>query len=198
MSSVLNTGNYYSREELSAWGFKSVGRDVLISRKSCIYGAENMSFGDNIRIDDFVILAGKIEMGSHIHIGAMSYLSGGTPGIFMGDFTGISPKTYLTTSSDDYSGASMFSPVISEEFKKIKEGSIIMCTYSILGAGSIVMPKVRLAEGTAIGAMSFVRRSTQPWTTYFGIPAQIIGKRSQTLIELSRQFLEKWNNNSSK
>ena len=45
-----------SRLQLEDIGFKSVGKNVLISDKASIYGAGNISIGNNVRIDDFVVL----------------------------------------------------------------------------------------------------------------------------------------------
>ena len=47
--------SYYSEEELEKIGFKSYGRDVLISRKASIYGAENISIGNNEHIKMFYL-----------------------------------------------------------------------------------------------------------------------------------------------
>lgn len=48
---------FYSREQLEKIGFKSLGKNVLISDKSSIYSPENISIGNNVRIDDFCILS---------------------------------------------------------------------------------------------------------------------------------------------
>ena len=68
---------FLSNNELQKIGFKSLGTNVLISNKVSIYGAEFISIGDNVRIDDFCILSGKITFGNNIHIGAGSVVIGG-------------------------------------------------------------------------------------------------------------------------
>ena len=62
--------SFYTVEELSSLGLKSYGHNVLISRKCSIYGAVNITIGDNVRIDDFCILSGNITIGSNVHISA--------------------------------------------------------------------------------------------------------------------------------
>lgn len=68
--------SFFSKEELQLLNIK-VGKNVKISRKSSIYGY-NIEIGDNVRIDDFCILSGKIRLGNYIHIAAYSALYGGT------------------------------------------------------------------------------------------------------------------------
>lgn len=64
--------SFYTEKELPSLGLKKYGRNVKISRHASIYGAQNISIGDNVRIDDFCILSGHIELGSYIHIAAYS------------------------------------------------------------------------------------------------------------------------------
>lgn len=47
---------FYSREQLEKIEFKSLGKNVLISDKTSIYSPENISIGNNLRIDDLSIL----------------------------------------------------------------------------------------------------------------------------------------------
>ena len=57
--------SFYTEEELKGLGFRHIGNGVCISRKASIYGAQNISLGDHVRIDDFCILSGRIEIGSY-------------------------------------------------------------------------------------------------------------------------------------
>ena len=71
--------SFFSDAELFDLGFTSLGENVKISRKASIYGAGQISIGNNVRVDDFCILsagAGGISIGSFIHIAAYSSLIG--------------------------------------------------------------------------------------------------------------------------
>lgn len=48
---------FYTREELERIGFKSIGENVLISDKTSIYSPQNISIGNNVRIDDYCVLS---------------------------------------------------------------------------------------------------------------------------------------------
>ena len=60
--------SFYSDEELKKIRFKSLGENVLISKKASIYSPEKIIIGNNVRIDDFCILSGNIQIGNHVHI----------------------------------------------------------------------------------------------------------------------------------
>ena len=62
--------SFYSPEELKSLGLKEYGENVFISRKCSIYGAENIRLGSHVRIDDFCVLSGKVELGNYVHIAA--------------------------------------------------------------------------------------------------------------------------------
>ena len=130
--------SFYSEDELKQLGLKSFGINVKISRHACFYGIDNISVGDNIRIDDFCILSGRIELGSNIHIAAFTALYGGEKGIFIDNFTNISSRVSVYSVSDDYSGETMTNPMISDEYKNVKSESVCIEKHVIIGATSVV------------------------------------------------------------
>lgn len=77
MAGNAKTSAFYDSEELNEFRFAGIGHNVKISRKCSIYGAEQMHFGNNVRVDDFCILSGSITLGSNIHVAAYSGLFGG-------------------------------------------------------------------------------------------------------------------------
>lgn len=188
MHSQFNDG-FYTQDELNALGFASVGKNVLLSKLARVYGASNITLGDNVRIDDFVILSGKIEIGSYVHIGASSNVTGSDIGVKIKDFCGISNHVKILAISDDYSGETLSNPCIPQEYKKIQKHHIILEKHCLIGSGSTILPTAYLAEGVAIGAMSLVIRKTNPWGIYFGIPAKRIKERSKNLLKLEKEFL---------
>ncbi len=178
--------NYYSTEELKLIGFNSFGENVKISKKASIYNASNISIASNVRIDDFCILSGKIEIGSYIHIAPYSSLTGGTEGIFLHDFVNISRKVEIFAASDDFSGKFMTNPTVSTEYTNVINAKVVLKKHVIIGCGSVVLPNVTLEEGTAIGAMSLVKKSTEAWSMCFGIPCKRIGTRKKDLLQFEK------------
>ena len=93
--------SFYTNNELAQIGFKSLGENILLSKKASIYGAKDISIGNNVRIDDFCILSGVINLGSNIHISAYCALYGAY-GINMEDYTGLSPRCTVFSATDDF------------------------------------------------------------------------------------------------
>ncbi len=181
------TTSFYSREELLDLGLKSVGENVRISRKVSIYGAEQISIGDNVRIDDFCILSGKIQLGSHIHISAYCALYG-SRGIIMEDYSGISSRVTLYSAMDDFSGDYLIGPIHPEELTNVTGGTVHLQRFVQIGAGCVVFPSVTLGEGSVVGALSLVREDTEAWSVNVGIPAKFQKRRSRKLLDRLNVF----------
>lgn len=182
---------YYTQEQLKNLGFKSIGKNVKISDKSSIYNRSEIEIGDDSRIDDYCVISGKIIIGRNVHITPMCIVAGGEKGIIFEDFTTIAYGVKVFTQSDDYSGGTMANSTVPAKYKNEYKKGIILKRHSIVGAGSIIMPGVILAEGTSIGAMSLVLRSTDPWGIYVGNPAIRLKDRRKDLLKLEEIFLNK-------
>jgi len=180
--------NFYTQKELNDIGFNFLGDNVLVSKQCSIYGAEKISIGSNVRIDDFCILSGQIAIGDYVHISAYSALYG-KAGIEIGNFCGISPRSTLYSASDDFSGEHMVSPMVPSQLTNVKTGKILLKDYVQLGANTIVMPAVFINEGAVTGAFSLVLKELKPWTINWGIPCQFYKTRKQNPIQLSKNII---------
>ena len=146
-----------------------------------------MSLGNNVRVDDFAILSGEISIGDYVHISAGVKLYA-VAGLRIGNFCGASPNSTIYTASDDFSGNAMISPLVPEELTDVHKSAVIMEDYVQLGADSIVMPGVKLAEGSCTGAFTFVTKDLLPWSINIGIPCRFYKSRAQTAKELSKKL----------
>lgn len=170
--------SFYTKDELLAIGFKSVGERVMISRKASFYGASRMTIGNNVRIDDFCILSGNITLGNNIHISAYVALYGAM-GIELEDYTGISPRSTIYSAMDDFSGDCLIGPIHPDGFTNVTGGKVTLKKFSQIGANCVVFPNLTISEGAVTGAMSLVTHSLEPWTVNTGIPAKTIKTRKQ-------------------
>ena len=181
--------NYYSEEELKEMGFASVGKDVFVSRHSTIYHPEMIELGNNIRIDDFCILSGKIKLHDNIHIAPYCGLFSGDAGIEMHDFAGLSSRCAVYAISDDYSGEGLTNPTIPVEYRKVTSKPVVFEKHALVGTGCTVLPGVTIGEGTTVWSMSLVSHNLKPWSMYFGIPCKRVGDRSKKMLEFEKAFL---------
>lgn len=180
---------YLTDEQLKEMGFKSLGVDVKISDRASIYNADQIEIGDHSRIDDFCVISGKVAIGRNVHIAPYCLVAGGEEGVVFEDFSGLAYQVQVFTQSDDYSGKTLTNPTVPAEFKKESKRPVLIGRHSIVGAGSIILPGVTLRQGTSVGAMSLIRKSTLEWSIYVGNPAVKIKDRKKDLLELEKQYL---------
>ena len=183
----VNETSFLTENELKSMGFKNVGRDVRISRKASFYGKENICIGDHVRIDDFCVLSGNIQIGSYVHISAYTSFIAGNEGICVGDFATISLKCSIFSKSDDFSGMAMTNPMVPDKYRHTDEGKVTLSKYVIVGTGSVILPGVTLEEGAAVGAMSLVKESIESWVMCAGIPCKVIKNREKQIKVLAEQ-----------
>lgn len=154
-----------------------------------IIGIENIKFGKNVIIDDFVLIYAKekIQIGNYTHIGSFSSISGGGEFI-MEDFTGIGSGCRILTATDDFKDFGFGNPTISNKFRNLSIGKIILKKFSIIGANCIIFPNVTIGEGAAIGAGSIVTRDIKPWTIMMN--SRLIGERNkEEVLKTYEKFL---------
>lgn len=181
---------YYSEHDLQNAGFKALGDNVQIARNCTLIGLENIEIGNNVRIDGYCSLiaaGGNLKLGSYIHIGGYCFLSAGE-GIEMQDFSGLSQGVRIYTRTDDYSGNHLTNPTVPAKYTGISCGPVTLEKHVIVGSGTVILPKVRIGEGSAVGALSLVMKNLAPWGVYFGIPARRLKDRSKALLELEEQL----------
>ena len=175
--------SFYSENELASLGLNCYGKNVLISRKASLYSPDKISIGSDVRIDDFCILSGTINLGSFIHISAYCAIYG-SMGVTINDYSGLSPRCTIFSAMDDFGGDYLINPMVDQRFTNVTGGKVILEKYVQVGSGSIVFPNVCIKTGTVVGCLSLVNKSIDSWGIYAGIPAIRIKERSKKLLNL--------------
>jgi len=181
---------FLSRQALRRMGFAAIGANVLLSDKASIHGASRIVLGDHVRIDDFCVLSageGGMCIGSYVHVACQCTLVGKAR-IELEDFSGLSARVAVYSSSDDYSGSGMTNPTVPAEFRKVTNAPVRIGRHVIVGAGAVILPGVTIGEGAAVGALTLVAKPLEPFTIYSGIPARRVGERSRALLELEAEL----------
>lgn len=179
---------YLSEYHLKEMGFKSIGKNVLVSTMASIYNPSKISIGDNSRIDDFCILSagyGGIEIGRYVHIACYTSMIGKAL-IRMNDYSGLSSRVSVFSSSDKYDGEYMTNPCLPANVLNTYHEAVILGKHVVVGAGSVILPGVVLADGCAVGAMSLVNKSFQGDSIVSGIPAVYRKDRKGNIYELEK------------
>ena len=182
---------YLTRTEIEEIGFLQVGDNVYISEKASIYNPSKIKIGNNVRIDDFCLLSageGGIEIGNYVHIAAYSSLIG-KGSIVLEDFSNISSRVSIYSSSDDYSGGSLTNPMIPDEYKNVISEDVYLGKHVIVGCGSIILPGVTLHNGVAVGALSLVDKDVEDFKICAGVPAKVIKDRKKDLETMEHRFV---------
>lgn len=177
-------------ERLREMGFAQVGAGALISDKASFHNCAKIRIGARTRIDDFVVVSageGGIELGSNVHVAVFCSLIG-KASIRLGDYANLSSRVAVYSSSDDFSGASMTNPTVSEHYTDVLHAPVAIGAHVIVGSGSVVLPGVTLETGVAIGALSLVRHSCEAFTAHAGNPLRRLGERRRDLLELQQRF----------
>jgi galactoside O-acetyltransferase len=183
--------NYLTEHDLKDFGFKSIGKNVRISSDARIYGQENISIGNDVRIDDFVIFSaasGTIEIGSCVFIARGCHLSG-TFGIQIRDFSTMAANTIVYSASDDYTGRYLTGQAIPSAFTTRIGGPVVIEKHVIVGSSCTIIGSCIIREGCSIGSMTLVNEDLEAWGIYVGIPARRLKDRSKDLLKMEQEFI---------
>ena len=187
---------YFTEYDLKDVGFKSIGRNIQIAKNCTIVGLENISIGNNVRIDSFcsILAAGRgwLNIGSFVHIAGYSLLSAGA-GIEIGDFCGVSHGSKLYSKNDDYTGEYLTGPTVPVKFTGMTCGPIRLEKHVVIGSSCVVLPCVTVGEGSTVGALSLINKSLDAWGVYFGIPVKKYKDREKKLLKQEEQLWKEIN-----
>ena len=158
-----------------------IGQDVRISPQCTITRGELVELGNHIAIDTGFYCTTKLVVGDYVHISPYVCVIGGkTASMVVEDFCFISVGAKMICGSEMFHGDGLVGPLIPDKYKdKQNIGTITMERFSGVCAAGVVMPGVTMAEGSVLGANSFLKNDTQPWTIYAGNPAVPIKTRKK-------------------
>lgn len=149
---------YFGVDELRAAGFASVGTNVLISRKTSFIAISG-TIGNHVRIDDFTILKGHIDIGSHVHIASFCSVSGVRGKVRLGNCSTLSNGVCIYTGSDDYRATALSSATVPEEFLATIAGDVTLRTAALIGTHCVLLPGADIGEAASVGALCIVHRA---------------------------------------
>lgn len=183
--------SFYTKDELLAAGFSSVGNNVRISKKSSLYVISG-SIGNNVRIDDFCVLKGNIILESYNHIAAFCLLSGVCGSITLKAGAGLSSGVHVYTGSDDYSADVLNNPTVPQEYTKTNTGDVLLGYGSIVGCQSVLLPKSTIGDGASVGAHCLIFSRVPPGAVMVsgsGKAKKVKERNSLKIVSLIQQLM---------
>lgn len=167
---ISHGGGGFKRED-----FFKIGKNVIFEKGTMIFHPESIILHDNIYIGHNTILKGyyknSMEIGEGTWIGQNCFLHS-AGGIKIGKAVGIGPFVKILTSNhieEDINIPVMHNPL---EFKEV-----IIEDGADIGIGTVILPGVRIGEGSIIGAGSVVTHDVEPYSIVAGVPAKLLRKR---------------------
>jgi acetyltransferase-like isoleucine patch superfamily enzyme len=188
---LSHNASFLTQAELLDLGFAWLGSNVLLHPTTVWVDCSKISLGNHVRIDPFCVVSitARISIGSYVHVGSHCSLSG-AGGLVMDDFSCLSHGVKLFSSRDDFSGLAMTNASVPDDLRQVTSEEVRIGRHVVVGAGSVIMPGVTIGEGCAVGALSFVDVSLEPWGIYAGVPARRIRDRQRDLLSLEAKLRE--------
>lgn len=175
---------YFVSDQLRQFGFARVGENCAVARNCTIIGLENITLGDEVRVDGYTSLIaarGSLRIGSHVHI-CSGCVIGARGGVELGDFSSLSHGVKLLSATDDFSGARMTNSTLPTSVLGVTTAPIRVGPYAPIGTGALLLPGADVGEGAAVHALSVVVGALPAWTLCGGNPAKPLRPRSQGLL----------------
>ena len=155
------------------------GDDVFIHRNVEFTRPELVKIGNHVAIDSGFYCTTALTVGDYVHISPhVAVIGGKKTALTVEDFCFISTGSKLIGGSETFWGYGLVGPLIPDEFKddQIVKPIVIKRFAGIL-ANSVILPGVKMAEGSVLGANSLLNSDTEPWTIYAGNPAKPLRAR---------------------
>ena len=113
---------------------------------------------------------GKVEIGINCQINENVFIQGAV----VGDHVMIAPNVAILCNIKDISRTDI--PMNMQGWK-VKGEKVIIENDVWIGRNAIIMPGVRIAKGSVVGAGSVVTHDVPPYSIVGGVPARIISNR---------------------
>ena len=171
---------YLSSQEIKSLGIASIGANALIDSSVVFLGAENIEFGDNVRIDSFCLISavmGNVHIGNNFHMASHGVINGGG-GVRIGDYVGLSHKVTILSQSEDFSSVDPGGPW-SATTRSLYRKQVTLEGRNLVGAHSVLLPGAALGFNSSLGAMSMLTKRLEAGNVASGVPAILLYTKTE-------------------
>lgn len=154
---LLSLFAYYIINNVRGKKIAHIGENTKVHPTVILRQAERIFIGDNCLINHNNVLqggkkTGKIIIGNHVHCGV---------NVMMFAFNHSTDKLDIPTIDQDY-----------------YDGDIIIEDDVWIGAGTVILPGIKIGKGVVIASNSVVNKDVAPFTIVGGVPARLIKERA--------------------
>ena len=146
-------------------------KDIYISNNSIF--KRKLILDNHIALDPFIYCASNLICRNYVHLSANINIVGGSDSyVYIGNFCNISAGCNLCPGSSDFLSDNIISsPLLPKNIQSNIIKPIVIHDFVTIGLNTTILSGIEIAEGSVIGANSFVNKDTEPWTLYSGCPA---------------------------
>jgi galactoside O-acetyltransferase len=145
---------------------------IVLRPEAIVIGAES-------RIDAFVKLEGGqgLTIGRGVHVASFAHLGIGGGRTILGDYSAVASGGRVLSGSarSDMWSMSASSPA---SFRDQEIAETIIGPYAAVLVNAVVLPGVRLHEGSILAAGAVAIRDIPAWEIWGGIPARFLRRRT--------------------
>ena len=189
---------YLNKNQEKKLGLIKVGKNCKISKKIEAYNLKCV-VGNNVRIDDDVVLKGKIKIGSNAHIARGCTLSGGNQGIFLENFSTLSNYCQIFAESDDYYNTPVSGGTLNrterKKFCKSISKKILIGKASIIGPFGVILPGAEIGNFCTIAPYSCIYKKIKSGYYFSTIHSKKVFSKKRDLKKLKKFYEKNFKNN---
>jgi acetyltransferase-like isoleucine patch superfamily enzyme len=155
---------------------RSCGRGLRIEPGVGFKHPETFEIGDGVFIGSQAFIQGRFDgrcrIGDHVWIGPQSYFD--ARDLVLGNHVGWGPGAKVLGST--HTGVPVDVPIIETDLV-IKP--VRVDDWADIGTSAVLLPGVTVGKGAIVGAGAVVTRDVPPFAKVAGVPARVVGWRSE-------------------
>ena len=152
------------------------GHQLHVAPNVAIKHPETMEFGDGVVISEGTILHGRFDgrcvIGNMVWIGPQSFLD--ARDLVVEDFVGWGPGAKVLGS--EHTGVPLALPIIATD---LIIAPVHVSAGADIGTNAVLLPGVSVGRNAIVGAGAVVTHDVPPFAKVAGVPARIIGWRTE-------------------